>query len=126
MSISESLVRLSASNSTFLEDPMRKLIVAEHISLDGVIQSPGAPDEDPSGDFRLGGWTVPYGDKLIGEALQDLFSKPFDCCWGAGPTTSGPRIGRTNTTPSPTSSTRWRSMSPRIARIRLIGREVMP
>jgi len=39
---------------------MRKLIVAEHISLDGVIQAPGGPDEDPSGEFRLGGWTVPY------------------------------------------------------------------
>jgi len=82
MSISESLVRLSASNSTFLEEHMRKLIVAEHISLDGVIQSPGAPDEDASGDFRLGGWTVPYGDELIGEALQDLFSQPFDLLLG--------------------------------------------
>ena len=42
---------------------MRKLIVAEQISLDGVIQSPGGPKEDPSGDFRLGGWIVPYADE---------------------------------------------------------------
>ena len=44
---------------------MRKLVVAEQISLDGVIQSPGAPNEDPSGDFGLGGWIVPYADELI-------------------------------------------------------------
>ena len=46
--------------SADLENSMRKLIVAEHISLDGVIQAPGRPDEDPSGEFRLGGWTVPH------------------------------------------------------------------
>ena len=61
---------------------MRKLIVAEHISLDGVVQSPGAPKEDPSGDFRLGGWTVPYADKGIGQAVQDLLSQPFELLLG--------------------------------------------
>lgn len=61
---------------------MRNLIVAEHISLDGVIQSPGGPEEDPSGDFRLGGWTVPYDDGAIGEELQDLFSQPFELLLG--------------------------------------------
>ena len=52
--------------SADLENSMRKLIVAEHISLDGVIQSPGGPEEDPSGEFRLGGWMVPYADEAIG------------------------------------------------------------
>ena len=61
---------------------MRKLIVAEHISLDGVIQSPGAPQEDTSDGFRLGGWTATYFDDLIGEALQDMFSKPFELLLG--------------------------------------------
>lgn len=61
---------------------MRKLIVAEHMSLDGVIQAPGGPEEDPSGDFELGGWTVPYPDDLIGEALRDLFSQPFELLLG--------------------------------------------
>jgi dihydrofolate reductase len=61
---------------------MRKLIIAEHISLDGVIQSPGAPKEDPSGDFRLGGWIVPYAADVIGQALQDLFSQPFELLLG--------------------------------------------
>jgi dihydrofolate reductase len=61
---------------------MRKLIVAEQISLDGVIQSPGAPKEDPSAEFRLGGWIVPYADEAIGHALQDLFSQPFELLLG--------------------------------------------
>ena len=61
---------------------MRKLIVAEQISLDGVMQSPGAPDEDPSGAFRLGGWVVPYADDAIGQDLQDLFSQPFELLLG--------------------------------------------
>jgi len=61
---------------------MRKLIVAEFMSLDGVIQSPGGPDEDPSGGFRLGGWQVPYPDDAIGEAVMDLFSQPFELLLG--------------------------------------------
>lgn len=61
---------------------MRKLIVAEHISLDGVIQSPGGPDEDPGGEFRLGGWMTPYADDAIGRELQDLFSEPFELLLG--------------------------------------------
>jgi dihydrofolate reductase len=61
---------------------MRQLIVAEHISLDGVIQSPGAPKEDPSGEFRLGGWVVPYDDEAIDDALRDLLSQPFELLLG--------------------------------------------
>ena len=61
---------------------MRKLIVAEQVSLDGVIQSPGGPQEDPSGDFRLGGWVAPYADEVIGQALQDLLSHPFELLLG--------------------------------------------
>jgi dihydrofolate reductase len=61
---------------------MRKLIVAEHISLDSVIQGPGGPEEDPSEGFRLGGWTVPYDDDAIGQAVQDLFAEPFELLLG--------------------------------------------
>lgn len=61
---------------------MRKLIVAEHISLDGIIQAPGGPKEDPSGNFGLGGWTVPYTDEAIGQNLQDLLSQPFELLLG--------------------------------------------
>ena len=61
---------------------MRKLIVAEFISLDGVIQAPGGPHEDPSGEFRFGGWQVPYKDEAIGRAVSDLFSQPFELLLG--------------------------------------------
>jgi dihydrofolate reductase len=61
---------------------MRKLIVAAFISLDGVMQSPGGPKEDPSGAFRLGGWIVPYADEAIDQAVQDLFSQPFELLLG--------------------------------------------
>lgn len=61
---------------------MRKLIVAAFISLDGVIQAPGGPDEDPSGEFRFGGWIVPYADERTGQATRDLFSQPFELLLG--------------------------------------------
>jgi dihydrofolate reductase len=61
---------------------MRKLIVAAFISLDGVMQGPGGPDEDRSGDFRYGGWTVPYTDEASNAAVMDLFSQPFDLLLG--------------------------------------------
>ena len=41
---------------------MRRLIVIEFVSLDGVVQAPGGPDEDPSGGFARGGWIRPYAD----------------------------------------------------------------
>lgn len=50
---------------------MRKLIVSEFITLDGVIQSPGYPDEDPSGGFEAGGWQQRYFDDVLGRAAMD-------------------------------------------------------
>jgi len=61
---------------------MRTLTVAAFISLDGVMQAPGGPEEDPSGGFRFGGWIVPYADKTTGQAVQDLFSQPFELLLG--------------------------------------------
>ncbi|SAK86731.1 hypothetical protein AWB78_04464 [Caballeronia calidae] len=61
---------------------MRKLIVSVFVSLDGVVQSPGGPAEDPGGEFRLGGWIVPYGDEAIGQHLHDLLSHPFELLLG--------------------------------------------
>ena len=49
---------------------MRRIIVLEFMSLDGVIQSPGGPKEDTSGGFDLGGWTAPYGDEVSGKIIQ--------------------------------------------------------
>lgn len=61
---------------------MRKLIVAEFISLDGVIQAPGAPEEDPNSGFRLGGWASAYDDEAIDQAQQELFAQPFELLLG--------------------------------------------
>src|ERR1051326_7658995 len=61
---------------------MRKIIVLEHISLDGVIQAPGGPDEDPSNGFKWGGWSAPYSDDVIGTALMKKMNEPFDLLLG--------------------------------------------
>ena len=61
---------------------MRKLIVLEHISLDGVIQAPGGPDEDTSGGFAYGGWTAPYSDAILGTVLGRQMNMPFDLLLG--------------------------------------------
>lgn len=56
---------------------MRKLIVGAFVSLDGIMQAPGAPEEDPTGGFQYGGWTFPYWDEVMDEAMGESFSKPF-------------------------------------------------
>jgi dihydrofolate reductase len=61
---------------------MRKVIVLEHISLDGVIQAPGGPDEDTSGGFVYGGWIAPYSDPIIGTVLRKQMNLPFDLLLG--------------------------------------------
>ena len=61
---------------------MRKLIVLEHITLDGIIQAPGGPDEDTSGGFTHGGWISPYSDAELGTALRRQMHKPFDLLLG--------------------------------------------
>jgi hypothetical protein len=49
---------------------MRKIIVLEHIALDGAIQAPGGPDEDTSGGFAYGGWISSYSDPILGTCLR--------------------------------------------------------
>jgi dihydrofolate reductase len=61
---------------------MRKVIVLEHISLDGVIQAPGGPDEDTSGGFAYGGWIASYSDAILGTLLRRQMSLPFDLLLG--------------------------------------------
>src|SRR5574338_406164 len=60
---------------------MRKIIVLSMISLDGVMQAPGGPEEDPSSSFKYGGWTAPYGDEVSGKVFQKLM-KPADLLLG--------------------------------------------
>ncbi len=52
------------------------------ISLDGVMQAPGGPDEDISGGFTYGGWTTPYSDKSLGAVIDKELSTPFDMLLG--------------------------------------------
>lgn len=61
---------------------MRTLTVAAFISLDGIIQAPGGPTEDTSGGFCFGGWIVPYADQASGEAVGELFARPFELLLG--------------------------------------------
>lgn len=61
---------------------MRKLIVLSFITLDGVIQAPGDPEEDTSGGFRYGGWIVPYADELLGNVMKEQMGHPFDLLLG--------------------------------------------
>jgi len=61
---------------------LRRIIVHEHLSLDGVIQGPGGPDEDPSGGFALGGWIRKYSDPILGDRLRGQMNSPFDLLLG--------------------------------------------
>lgn len=61
---------------------MRKIIVIEFISLDGVMQAPGGPEEDTSGGFKYGGWTFPYFDDFTGKIMGEQMKGPFDFLLG--------------------------------------------
>lgn len=61
---------------------MRKIIVLEFITLDGVMQAPGGPEEDTSGGFKYGGWTVPYFDEFSGKAMEEQMKQPFSLLLG--------------------------------------------
>ena len=61
---------------------MRKLVVSAFLTLDGVMQAPGGPEEDPTGGFTHGGWSVNYWDDVMGGAMADLLARPFDLLLG--------------------------------------------
>lgn len=61
---------------------MRKLIVSTFLTLDGVMQAPGGPEEDEAGNFTHGGWSVGYWDDQVGQFMNDLMGKPFDLVLG--------------------------------------------
>lgn len=61
---------------------MRKIIVLTFLTLDGVLQGPGGPTEDTSGDFTYGGWTVPYFDDFLGDVMTEQMGQPFDLLLG--------------------------------------------
>src|SRR5262249_57530079 len=95
---------------------MRRIIAATFTSLDGVMQAPGGPQEDPTGGFASGGWTFPHFDAALGGAMGEIFGRPFDLLLGrktyeifAAPWPSGtdphdpisPLFTRTSTYPPP-------------------------
>jgi dihydrofolate reductase len=61
---------------------MRKVLASVFVSLDGVMQAPGGPEEDPTGGFRYGGWVAPYWDETLGACMDELFSPPFELLLG--------------------------------------------
>jgi len=61
---------------------MRKIVVFTMVSLDGVMQAPGGPEEDPSGGFKYGGWVFPYMDESFGPVIGKELSVPFDLLLG--------------------------------------------
>jgi dihydrofolate reductase len=61
---------------------MRKIIVLSFITLDGVMQAPGGPDEDTSSGFKYGGWTVPYHDESTGKVMLEQLGHPYDLLLG--------------------------------------------
>jgi dihydrofolate reductase len=61
---------------------VRKILVFEHVTIDGVIQAPGGPDEDTSGGFAYGGWIAPYSDPILGAVLRKQMNLQFDLLLG--------------------------------------------
>ena len=61
---------------------MRKVIAIDFVSLDGVIQAPGGPEEDTSGGFPYGGWIAPYSNDVLGTVINRQMSMSFDLLLG--------------------------------------------
>lgn len=61
---------------------MRKIIVNTFVTLDGIMQAPGGPEEDREGGFAHGGWIVPYFDAGVGDFMAGVFKAPFDLLMG--------------------------------------------
>ena len=72
---------------------MRKITVLSMITLDGVMQAPGAPKEDTSGGFKYGGWTEPYGDEAYGNVYKRNCNKIQIIFWAEKHLRSGPATG---------------------------------
>jgi dihydrofolate reductase len=61
---------------------MRKIIAITHVTLDGIMQAPGGPEEDPRGGFTQGGWAMRFDDEAVGERLREIISGEFDLLLG--------------------------------------------
>ena len=61
---------------------MRKIIIGAMVSMDGVMQAPGGPTEDPTKGFKFGGWQMPYLDQEFGEEIDHIFEQKIDLLLG--------------------------------------------
>ena len=61
---------------------MRELAILSFVTLDGVMQSPTSPEEDPSGGFKHGGWGAPYWDEVMPQVYAEAMSEPYDLLFG--------------------------------------------
>ena len=61
---------------------MRKIITTTFVTLDGVMQAPGGPEEDTSGGFAYGGWQMSFGDEATGKIIEDFMTTPFELLLG--------------------------------------------
>ena len=61
---------------------MRTIIAITQVSLDGVMQAPGGPEEDPSHGFVHGGWAMPFVDEAAGEVIGEIMNRDFDLLLG--------------------------------------------
>jgi dihydrofolate reductase len=73
---------VAADEPSAEENAMRKIIIGAMVSMDGVMQAPGGPTEDPTGGFEFGGWVMPYFDQEFSEELDSLFNDEFDLLLG--------------------------------------------
>lgn len=61
---------------------MRNIVANIFVTLDGVMQAPGGPEEDPTGGFKYGGWSVNYWDEMMAKVIMEAMVKPFDLLLG--------------------------------------------
>ena len=95
---------------------MSRIVVTDHISLDGVMQSPAGPEEDTREGFEHGGWAAPYSDEVMGAVMAEGMAKRrIPAVSGDGRTSTSPPSGPTRPRQpvSPTCSTERRSTSRR-------------
>lgn len=75
-------LNVSPHHTSLAYDPMRKIITTTFVTIDGVMQAPGGPEEDTSGGFTHGGWMFPYGDDITNRVMNDFMSIPFELLLG--------------------------------------------
>src|SRR5258708_36036324 len=69
-------------DASLRRDFMRRIIASTFVTLDGVMQAPGGPEEDPTGGFKPGGWSFSYWDDMMNQFMGESMSQPFDLLLG--------------------------------------------